>query len=112
MSYEESGGKVHQLTVPEFEEKVLERAGPVLVAFSAEWCAPCRWLFPYLYELASAGRLVFTMDAEEATELLDRFRVTSLPTVICFESGHEIDRSLGIEPDRLRRMAGMAAGGE
>lgn len=106
----ETGEGPEWLSEVTFDDAVLESAVPVLVAFSASWCAPCAWLEPYLREvLEQAGSAVraFKIDADEASGLVDRYRVTSLPTVICFREGREVDRSLGIEPERLRRMAGL-----
>lgn len=93
------------LAAEDFQTSVLEADIPVLVAFTAEWCAPCGWLKPYLEEFAAAaaGRMgVFTLDTDLAPGIATRYRIGSVPTVVFFRSGDEVDRSVGVEPDRLR----------
>ncbi len=110
----ETGEGPEWLSEVNFDDAVLGSDVPVLVAFSASWCAPCAWLEPYLREvLEQAGSAVraFKIDADESSSLVERYRVMSLPTVICFREGREVDRSLGIEPQRLRRMAGLTPSG-
>lgn len=90
-----------------FEGSVLEAERPVLVAFTAVWCAPCGWLKPYLEEFAagSGGRLgVFTVDVDDAPEIAERFSIGSVPTVLFFRGGAEVARSVGVEPARLHAL--------
>ncbi len=111
----ETGTGPPVLTEGQFRQQVLDSDIPVLVAFSAGWCAPCAWLVPYLEEvMAAAGDTVkvVKVDADEAPTLFERYGVASLPTVIRFQGGSETERSLGVEPERLRRMAGLALGGQ
>lgn len=99
------------LAASDFQASVLEAEMPVLVAFSAEWCAPCKWLDPYLGEVVSSatGRLLaFKVDVDEAPGLVRRYGIASVPTVLLIRAGREEDRSLGVEPERLREMAAGA----
>lgn len=92
----------------DFRTSVLESTVPVLVAFSAVWCAPCAWLEPYLEEIQRQGgeRLhTAKVDVDRDQELARRYGVTSVPTVVHVRGGEEVARSLGIEPHRLRAMA-------
>jgi thioredoxin 1 len=85
---------------------------PLVLAFSATWCAPCAWLDPYLLELVreGAGELVVRKaDVDALPELAERFRIGSVPTVLLFLGGQEVERSVGVEPERLRAMAARAA---
>ena len=43
---------VTHVTDAEFEEKVLNAEGPVLVDFWADWCGPCKAIAPALEEIA------------------------------------------------------------
>jgi thioredoxin 1 len=95
----------------EFGAAVLESALPSLVAFTAVWCAPCAWLYPYLDEIAAVGegRLhVRTVDVDRIPSLAERYRIGSVPIVLLFERGEEKARSVGVEPERLREMAEAA----
>lgn len=94
-----------------FEEVVLGADGPVIVDFFATWCAPCKWVIPYLEEVQiqrGEAIQVVRVDVDEAEELALRYRIMSVPTVVLFESGEEVERSLGVEPHRIRAMAGLA----
>ena len=94
----------------DFRASVLDAPVPVLVDFHAEWCGPCKWIVPTLEEVARAraGKLlVVKVDTDEAPELAEEYRITSVPTVVLFQEGREVDRSRGVEPHRVKQMAGM-----
>ena len=91
----------------DFDRTVRDADVPVLVDFYADWCGPCKMLAPYLDDIAgkNAGRiLVVKVDTDAAARVASEFGIRSVPTVILFESGTEIERSLGIEPEKLKRM--------
>jgi thioredoxin len=97
----------------DFQATVLEAEVPVLVDFYADWCGPCKWLNPYLEEVAREGEgrvLVAKVDTDKAPQLAERYRIGSIPTVILFRSGEEAERSVGVEPDRVRAMAAADGG--
>jgi len=99
-----------------FDDEVLKASVPVLVDFTAAWCAPCRALKPMLSELASElrGRLeVVTVDGDESPGIAQRYGVRGFPTLIVFSAGHEVARSLGLTSKaKLLKLlcAGPAAG--
>jgi len=98
-------------TEEEFEDRVLRSARPVLVAFTAEWCAPCRWLYPIMDELKAAhgdAITVLRVDVDRLPSVAAGYRIASVPIVILFRGGAESDRSVGVEPARLREMAKLA----
>ena len=89
----------------DFEPRVAEADVPVLVVFTADWCAPCKWLTPVLDELGSRVGdrvLILQLNTDQAPEISRRFGVASVPTVILMRGGEEVDRSLGVEPERLQ----------
>jgi len=99
-------------TEQEFEDRVLRSSGPVLVAFTAEWCAPCRWLYPILDELKVAHGEAITIlrvDVDRLPSVSEVCRIASVPIVILFRGGAEHARSVGVEPARLREMAQTAS---
>lgn len=96
---------MQQLNEADFDARVIQAGVPVIVAFTADWCAPCEWLKPLLAEVSSGaeGRVqVFAVDTDRSPELAARYAVASLPTVILVRQGIEVERSLGVEPERLR----------
>lgn len=80
--------------------------GKVLVDFFATWCGPCRMLMPVLEDLAKEkGDLtIVEIDVDKFQDLAGRYGVQSIPTLILFENGKEIDHSVGYLPlPRLRK---------
>jgi len=94
-------GKVIIITEKNFETEVGQAAGPVLVDFWAAWCGPCKMIAPVLEEIAEdfAGRVkVGKMNVDENSETPGRYGVMSIPTLVLFNKGKEIDRVVGYQP--------------
>jgi len=84
-----------------FEKEVEGAEGLVLVDFTAAWCPPCRVIAPLLVELAKEyeGRLrIVSLDTDENMSTAARFGARSLPTLIFFRDGKEVDRWIGAVP--------------
>jgi thioredoxin 1 len=84
-----------------FREDVLQSPLPVLVDFSASWCAPCRMLKPTIDRLADdqAGRLrVVVLDVDENPETTQRYQVMGMPTMGLFVDGELVTTLVGGRP--------------
>lgn len=91
-------GPVFEVTDANFADEVAAAATPVLVDFSAEWCAPCKKLEPVVVDLARQyeGRLkVGHLDIEQAPATAARFGVMSVPTLIFFKQGKPAETLIG-----------------
>jgi thioredoxin 1 len=96
-------------TSENFQKEVLESELPVLVDFNATWCPPCQALHPILEEIADEGGdfKIVAVDIDEESELADKYDVSSIPCLIVFDGGEEVDRKIGLQPKkRLLKMLG------
>jgi thioredoxin 1 len=95
-------GNVTEFTDGNFKSEVLEASTPVMVDFWAPWCGPCRMLAPTIEKLAGEyqGKLkVGKMDTDQNPDTPGSFRISSIPTVIIFQSGKEVTRLVGVNPE-------------
>ena len=79
----------------DFQSKVLDAQGPVLVDFFATWCGPCKMLAPTLDEVAAetAGKAaVYKLDIDQSPDIAQKYGVMSVPTLMVFENGEEPGR--------------------
>ena len=81
-----------------FEAEVLKSDIPVLIDFNAGWCGPCRAMKPMLEELAEAnpGYKIASIDIDEEDELAEEYDVSSIPCLVVFKGGQEVNRSVGL----------------
>ena len=91
---------VIELTKDNFHTEVKEYSGKVLVDFWATWCPPCKMLAPVVDEVSEelTDVKVCKINVDEQPDLAMQFRVANIPTLIVFENGEEVNRSLGFIP--------------
>src|SRR5688572_5847104 len=99
-----------------FAVEVEQARLPVLLDMWAPWCAPCRIIAPVLEELAveMAGRVrIAKLNVDENPLTSSRFGVRSIPTLLVFKAGREVDRIVGVQPkaELIRRLGRVTAQG-
>ncbi|MBU4315447.1 thioredoxin [Patescibacteria group bacterium] len=86
-----------ELSTANFDEKVLQAKGLVVVDFWAVWCGPCKMMSPIVDELA--GELdnitVGKVNVDENPDLARQFNILSIPTFIIFKAGQVVEQFSG-----------------
>lgn len=75
----------------------------VIVKFYASWCQPCKRMDPIVGAYSKEHNIpVFHVNIEEASELAEAMNVMSVPTLVYFVDGEEVDRQVGAGPIQFR----------
>src|SRR5262245_19949539 len=104
---------VHEQDDATFQDSIKAAARPVLVDFWAPWCPPCRTLAPTIEAIAEKfdGRAdVAKLDIDQNPETAAAHGIRSIPTVLIFRDGREVDRIVGLQPRARYERALEAAG--
>ncbi|KPA88746.1 thioredoxin, partial [Pseudomonas asplenii] len=99
---------IFDATALNFDQSVIQNSfhKPVLVDFWAEWCAPCKALMPMLQQIAESyqGELLLAkVDCDAEQDIVARFGIRSLPTVVLFKDGQPVDGFAGAQPESAVR---------
>ncbi len=92
---------VLHLTDDKFQKEVLDEKGVVLVDFWATWCPPCRMLGPIIEEVAGeVGNKykIAKVDVDKAAGTASKYGIMSVPTMVVFKNGQEMERLVGARP--------------
>ena len=86
------------------EEELEKRIGTgiALIHFGAPWCAPCLLQEPIIHRLAmqfEGKALIAEMNMDESPDVALDLGIQSIPTMILFKNGKEIQRFVGLHSE-------------
>lgn len=90
------------ITKENFQKEVIENEKTVLLDFFAAWCGPCKMLAPVVEEVAKERDdiMVGKVDIDEEMELVQKFKIMSVPTLVVLKNGQLIHKSAGVVSKR------------
>jgi len=97
---------VKEINEDNFEEEVIKSNIPVLVDFSASWCAPCRMQTPILEKLAQEleGKLkIVKVDTDQNPNLAMKLNIMSIPNLLLFKDGKIQTQLVGYHSEKELR---------
>ena len=76
----------------------------VLVDFYADWCGPCKMLAMEIEKVVSEIDIdIVKVNVDEEEDIARRYGVMSIPTLILFENGQELKKTIGFMPkDKIK----------
>jgi thioredoxin 1 len=89
---------VKEITENEFSNIINDKKNNlVIVDFFASWCSPCTMISPIIERLAEKFTKVkfAKVNVDDASNLAKEYEISSIPCIIFFKDGKEVDRVVG-----------------
>lgn len=91
---------IHHIEESQINEEIIKNSHKVsIIDFYADWCVPCQMLTPILNELDKkySDLEIFKVNIEETPNINMLYGINSVPTMLFFKDGEEIERKIGLE---------------
>lgn len=88
---------VSEVSSEQFVSEVEQHQGKVLVDFYAPWCGPCKMIAPIVEQISAefTQLKVVKVNADNAQELMVRYGIRGIPTLLLIENGELINTKVG-----------------
>ena len=94
-------GEPLEINDENFESEILQSPMHAMVDFGAVWCPPCRSLEPIIKELVDDYKdkvKIGAVNVDNSRDTAGKYGIMSVPTMIFFKEGKEVDRITGLSP--------------
>ena len=98
---------IHLEWVDQFKSEIMDFDWVVILDFRAEWCGPCRMLWPVMEELAADNEWknvkIVKADVEWPgnEELVQKFQVSSIPAIFIMKAWNVIKPVIWVNPKEV-----------
>jgi len=99
---------VMELAESNFDEVLVNSDLPVIVDFWAPWCGPCKMMAPTFKSVAldyPIKAIFAKVNTENEQNLGAKFGIRSIPTIVVFKNGVEVQRVSGaLDENSLKQL--------
>lgn len=91
---------IHHIEESQINEEIVKNSHKLsIIDFFADWCMPCQMLTPVLNELDKKYKNleVYKVNIDESQNASMTYNISSIPTMIFFKNGEEVERKVGLE---------------